>query len=297
MKLHDLAYFCSLYNLRTFTAVAKHFNVEQPTVTLAIKRLENSVQAKLVFRDRSKGMIQVTPAGEILYRHAVKMLEDANLAEIEIRQYANSKIRFGLPPIIGSLYFPKIINEITDAELLKNLEIDESGSQQLLTDLMTGKVDIALLATLLPVQNSNISVNFLGSRDFYIISATNHWLAQQEEIDFSELKNEPFITLNGKFIHQHLLKLYGHQAHFKPRVVFETQSISTLKKLVAKNAGIGLLVGDAVNSHDQLSLTKITPALPERFNISIATRKDYLFDEQEESFINKLLLLQDRINN
>lgn len=295
LKLHDLAYFCSLYRLKTFTAVAKAFNVEQPTVTLAIKRLETSLQATLVFRNRSKGIIQITPAGEILYRHAQRMLQDANLAQIEIKQYANHKIRFGLPPIIGSLYFPKIVNEVIQTGLLKNLEIDETGSQQLLNDLLGGKIDIALLATLLPVKNDRIKIDFLGSRNFYIISAVDHWLAAKSTVDFQQLKNESFISLNGKFIHEELLRLYSHQAHFKPKVVFETQSISTLKKLVARNAGIGLLVGDAVNQHDQLSLTKIVPALPEKFNISVVTRKNYLPDESEKKFIEKLLLLKQKM--
>lgn len=296
MKLRDLEYFCYLYQVGTFTGVANHFHVEQPTVTLAIKRLEASLNAKLAFRNRSKGVIQITPAGEILYRHATSMLRDAELAGLEISKHNSKKIRFGLPPIIGSLYFPLVIDQIIEEHLLDDLEVDENGSQQLLLDLLGGKIDIALLGSPMPIQNTAIQTTMLTSREFMVISSKDHWLANQEQVAFSDLQNERFITLNGKFIHANVLKVYSQQAHFKPHIVFETESISTMKRLVEKNAGIGLLVKDAVSQNDQLSQTTLENPLPERFNISIATRKGYLADDHEQRFIDQLTKLQSQIN-
>lgn len=296
MKLRDLEYFCYLYQVGTFTGVANHFHVEQPTVTLAIKRLEASLNAKLAFRNRSKGVIQITPAGEILYRHATSMLRDAELAGLEISKYNSKKIRFGLPPIIGSLYFPLVIDQIIEEHLLDDLEVDENGSQQLLLDLLGGKIDIALLGSPMPIQNTAIQTTMLTSREFVVISSKDHWLANQEQVAFSDLQNERFITLNGKFIHANVLKVYSQQAQFKPHIVFETESISTMKRLVEKNAGIGLLVKDAVSQNDQLSQTTLENPLPERFNISIATRKGYLADDHEQRFIDQLTKLQSQIN-
>lgn len=297
MKLRDLEYFCYLYKVGTFTGVAKHFKVEQPTVTLAIKRLEDALKTKLAFRDRSKGLIQITPAGEILYRHASNMLRDAKLADLEINHYNSKKIRFGLPPIIGSLYFPLVIDGIIQDHLLDDLEVDETGSQQLLLDLLGGKVDIALLGSPLPIQNDAINTTFLTSRQFVIISSKEHWLNNRQSISFSELKDEPFISLNGRFIHSEVLKVYSDQAKFHPHIIFETQSIETMKRLVEKNAGIGVLVKDAISPADQLATTTLRNPLPERFNISIATRKDYLADAHEQAFISDLFKLQSIINH
>lgn len=296
MKLRDLEYFCYLYQVGTFTGVAKHFNVEQPTVTLAIKRLEASLKTKLAFRNRSKGLIQITPAGEILYRHASNMLRDAKLANLEIDQYTSKKIRFGLPPIIGSLYFPLIIDGIIQDHLLEDLEVDETGSQQLLLDLQGGKIDIALLGSPLPLQNNVINTTFLTSRQFVVISSKTHWLSKSQSISFAKLKSEPFITLNGRFIHSEVLKVYSDQAKFHPHIIFETQSIETMKRLVERNAGIGLLVKDAIRPSDELSLTALENPLPERFNISIATRKNYLADDHEQAFISDLFKLQTILN-
>ncbi len=295
MKLRDLQYFCSLYKTGTFTELAKSFKVEQPTVTLAIKRLENELGETLVLRNRSKGIIEVTQVGEILYHHAQNILHEENLASTEIKHF-NKGIRFGLPPIIGNLYFPLVAKKIAEDGLMANLELDETGSNQLYQDLMAGKIDIALLGSSLPIRNKKLTTNFLSSGEFVIISSKKHWLAKQNTVSFEDLKQEPFVTLNGKFIHDHVLNLYSQRVNFSPKIIFETQSIETLKNLVAQDVGIALLVKDAILPTDNLAVNYLQSPLPEKFNVSIATRKDYIRDNLEKKFIEDLEVLKNKIH-
>ncbi|KRN87274.1 LysR family transcriptional regulator [Ligilactobacillus acidipiscis] len=281
----------------SFTEAAKHFNVKQPTVTLAIKRLENSLQTKLVSRDHSQNFLKVTAPGKILYEHATKILNEVHLATVEIDNFSQEKIRFGLPPIIGNLYFPLIVPELNKNNLLQNLVVDESGSEQLTQDLLTGKIDIALLGSFTSIDNSRLAATQITARDFAIISSDKHWLSDVEKVSFSDLKDEKFITLDSKFIHRQVLEHYSNQAGFIPNIIFKTQSISILKRMVEQNSGIALLVGDAVALGDELKSTPLTDNFATKFNISIVTRKNYLLKNQEWELVTQLLKIKDKLHN
>lgn len=296
MKLNDLNYFCYLCKAGSFTETAKHFGVRQPTVTLAVKRLEDDLHTQLVSRDHSQSFLQVTAAGRILYEHATKILNEVHLATVEIANFSQGKIRFGLPPIIGNLYWPLVAPELSENNLLQDLVVDESGSEQLTEDLLNGKIDIALLGSFAPINDLRLDATQITERDFAIISSNKHWLKDHEEISFSELKDEKFITLDSKFIHRQVLKHYSNEAGFTPNIIFKTQSIMILKRMVEQNSGIALLVGDAVALGDHLKCTPVTDKFAKKFNISIVTRKNYLLKDQEWELIRQLLKIKEKLH-
>lgn len=297
MKLNDLNYFCYLCKVGSFTEAARHFDVRQPTVTLAIKRLENSLQTQLVSRDHSQNFLKITPSGKILYEHADKILNEVHLATVEIDNFSKEKIRFGLPPIIGNLYLPLIAPELSENSLLQSLVVDESGSEQLTNDLLNGKIDIALLGSFAPINDSRLAATKITDRDFAIISSNKHWLKKYDQISFADLKNEKFITLDSKFIHRQVLEHYSNEVGFTPNIVFKTQSISILKRMVEQNSGVALLVGDAVALGDKLKSTPLTATFAEKFNISIVTRKNYLLKDREWELVTQLLKIKDKLKS
>ncbi|CAI3442792.1 LysR family transcriptional regulator [Enterococcus cecorum] len=108
MKFKDLEYFQQLAKLKSYTKTAAFFQVKQPTITYAIKRLEEEVQTELLVRNQSHAQIQLTPAGKILAKHAQNILKELALAKLEINHLQEVQVRLGLPPIIGNFYFPKV---------------------------------------------------------------------------------------------------------------------------------------------------------------------------------------------
>ena len=296
MKLNDLQYFCYLCQVGSFTEAAKRFNVKQPTVTLAIKRLEKNLQTKLVSRDHSQNFLTVTPTGQILYEHATQILNEVQLATVEIGNFSSQKIRFGLPPIIGNLYLPLVASELADAGLLQNLVVDESGSEQLTKDLLHGKIDLALLGSFAPINDDRLAATQITDRNFAIISSNQHWLKDYSQISFTQLHDEKFISLDSTFIHRQVLEHYAHEDGFEPNVIFKTQSISILKRMVEQNAGIALLVGDAVVLGDHLKCTALTDSFAEKFTISVVTRKNYLLKKQERVLVGELLKIKEKLH-
>lgn len=108
MNTRDLDYFRALVDCQNYTMVAKQFAVSQPAVTQAIHRLEKEFAVKLVIQDRRHQQTNITRAGQLLYKNARQIQASLQLAHREIQSTLQTDIRFGLPPIIGILYFLKL---------------------------------------------------------------------------------------------------------------------------------------------------------------------------------------------
>ncbi|GEK28662.1 LysR family transcriptional regulator [Furfurilactobacillus siliginis] len=288
MNTRDLEYFVAVAKRQNFSAVATQFHVSQPTITVAIKRLETTFGDELVQRDRTHALAKLTRAGEILAARADIILQNLSLAEKEIVQARTETIRFGLPPVIGTVYFPKLAGRLLQDHLLDRLQTREAGSGQLLKELEAGEIDVALLGSLRPLQNNTLTSIELTQQAFRIIVSKRHPLATAKQISFATLATEKFVTLTDDFIHPTALKAYADAAGFTPKVIYRSPDINLIKELVANELAVGLLVEDAITDHDDVVPLVISDALDLHVNVSLAYRKGFVASKIQQQMINDL---------
>ncbi|PWG00191.1 LysR family transcriptional regulator [Levilactobacillus bambusae] len=288
MNTRDLEYFLSLTELKNFTAVSKRFGVSQPTITTAVKRLEEHYQTKLINRTTNQKEMEVTRAGEILSNRAKEVLQTLRVTETELEHLQHANIRFGLPPIIGNLYFSQVSGQLLEEGLLPHLKTTETGSNLLLPALKRGEIDVALLASLHPLHDDQVKSLQLASRPFNLIVSPENPLANRQTVSFKELQAENFISLTGRYIHPQALKAYSDFSGITPHIIYSTPDYAILKALIAQNLGVGLLVGDAVTPDDHLVKLTLTDEVAVKFNIALATRKGYVTTPMEQELIDTL---------
>ena len=102
MKIKDLEYYQQLIKDQNFSKVAQHFGVSQPTITMAIQRLEQDFNTTFFVRDHVHRELHVTATGQQFANHVDLILNELQIAKKEIDRANSTKIRFGLPPIIGN---------------------------------------------------------------------------------------------------------------------------------------------------------------------------------------------------
>lgn len=289
MNTRDLDYFRALVDCQNYTMVARQFAVSQPAVTQAIHWLEKEFAVKLVIQDRHHQQTNITRAGHLLYKNAQQIQASLRLAHQEIDSAQQAEIRFGLPPIIGTLYFPQIAEKLLQNGLLQQLKITETGSDELLHKLVKGEINIALLGSYLPFDLPTVHAVKLGARPFSIIVSPQNSLATQTSIGFKDLGQAQFIGLDGKYVHPQAFQAYCDFAGVHPEVIYRTPDISWVKALVKANLGISMLVRDVVKPDDGVVCLDIEDQLPVSFNISVVTRAGYLPTDDEQRFIDQLL--------
>ena len=217
MNTRDLQYFQALVKYKNYTRVAKEFGVSQPTVTQAIKRLEKEFDAQLVYTDRAHRQNMITRSGQLLAASAKAINEQISLAHHSIDLVQERQIRFGLPPIIGKLLVAKIAKKVPGS-IMRRVQICEAGSQELLSKLLKGEIDVAMLGSVAPLDEEKVYVQLLTKRPYSIMVSAKSPLAQRKKISFKELANQHFITYDKQYVHVAAMRSYFAYAHIKPTV-------------------------------------------------------------------------------
>ncbi|MGX5377708.1 LysR family transcriptional regulator [Ligilactobacillus sp. LYQ135] len=288
MNIKDLKYFNALIESKNFSLVAQKFSVSQPTITMAIKRLEQEFNTKFFIRDQSHKELLITEAGHQFYAHSSQIIKELEIANKEIQHANLHKITFGLPPIIGTYYFPKATPALLRHNLLNKLNIISRGSKFCHQMLLNGDLDLALLGTLNQIKHPGIVAELFGTSSFKIIVSKTHPWAHKKMVSLSELKNQPFIIQNESYIHNQALTKIAQMGHFHPNVIVQTDNINILKALVSENVGIGLLADIAIVPTEQLHSISINATEFPTFNMSIVYRTNHVLTPNQKELLSIL---------
>lgn len=276
MNFKDLEYFQRLVREKSFTKVAKAFHVSQPTITYAVKRLEEELGTELVYRDQSHKQLVITQSGMVLSRHISNILKELTIAVTEIDHLKDETLDFGLPPIIGNFYFPKLSSYLFQNNLMRHIHLVDGGSRDLYSLLRRGKIDLALLGTIEPIHDDELTSELLVEKNFMIVVSPDHHLATRKELSFAELKDEPFVLLNEHYVHPTAFKMMAKQAHFEPQIIYQNNNLNILKGMIQEKVGIGFLAELAVSPEDNLVTIPITDQPQPTFMISLVQREQVL---------------------
>lgn len=277
MNTRDLAYFQQLVLLKNFSKVATHFGVTQPTITTAIKRLEATFAARLFQRDRVHHRLEITPAGRQLATHVDTILNELTVAQQEIDRTTRQQTTLALPPIIENHYFTAVAASLQQAHLLNNLRTMTGGSVWLKDALRDGHADLALLGSLAPLADPDLTAHVFDQQPFSLLVSVRHPLAHRTGVAFAELRQEPFVLLNDRFIHHAAVNQLARQNHFRPNVVFHANNPAIITKLVAQNVGVGFLTNIAITERPDVVRIPLLDANQPTFLTSIVTRTNHTF--------------------
>ncbi len=285
MNTRDIEYYVQIVKQKNFTKVAKYFQVSQPTITYALKRLEKELDAVLITRDRSHHELVITPAGKQLFIHAQSILQEIKMAKAEITQLQKKKLRFGMPPIIGNEYFPKLSSYFIKSQLMDQIEITDGGSRDLYGMIHQGRIDLAILGSTQPIIDQKLEIELLLDKRFMIVVAPTHPFADRQTISFSDLIAEQFVLLNEYYVHPAAFKKLAKQAHIEPKVVYQSNDLAILKSMIRENIGIGFLTEIAIHPEDHLVSIPLSDQLQPHFLISLAKRTQQIPTPLQENVV------------
>ena len=246
MTLTELKYIVAVAREKHFGKGADACHVSQPTLSVAIKKLEEELQVKLF--ERNANEITVTPLGEEIIRQAQSVLEQAdNIREIARRgkDPLDGPLRLGVIYTIGPYLLPDLVRQMIARTPQMPLMLQENFTVKLLEELRNGEIDCAVLAE--PFPDTNLAIAPLYDEPFMAAVPSTHALAQRTSITAEEIKKETMLLLgNGHCFRDHVLEVCPEFARFSSssdgiRKSFEGSSLETIKHMVAAGMGITLV--------------------------------------------------------
>jgi LysR family hydrogen peroxide-inducible transcriptional activator len=246
MTLTELKYIVAVAREKHFGKGADACHVSQPTLSVAIKKLEEELQVKLF--ERNANEITVTPLGEEIVRQAQSVLEQAdNIREIARRgkDPLAGPLRLGVIYTIGPYILPDLVRQMIALTPQMPLMLQENFTVKLLEDLRNGEIDCAILAE--PFPDTNLAIAPLYDEPFLAAVPSGHALAKRKNITAEEIKKETMLLLgNGHCFRDHVLEVCPEFARFSSSAdgiskSFEGSSLETIKHMVAAGMGITLV--------------------------------------------------------
>jgi DNA-binding transcriptional LysR family regulator len=239
---------------RSFSDAATALSFTQPAISQHVARLEDALGTRLLERD-ARG-VKLTPAGEVLLRHASLLLDAARRAEEEVRLAAGigrPRVRIAAFASAAAGLVPGATRELRARRPDVELSLQVLEDEPALDALLSGRVDIALIVdSVLQPAPRRSGVEYLPVCDdvLRLAVASDHPLATRPSVALEELRDEAFLITEvaGTCADSNVVLHAFREAGFDPNVAFASDDYQALQGMAASGIGVALIPTIALTS-------------------------------------------------
>lgn len=245
MTLTELRYIVAVATERHFGRAAQRAFVSQPSLSAAVKNLEDELGVRIF--ERGKGDVLVTPIGEEVIAQARRALEEAERVKAVARQGTNpllGPLRLGVIHTIAPYLLPELVVALRALAPQMPLDIEENMTANLDQMLRAGLLDAAIVA--LPFDVPGMTLIPLYEEAFQVIVPAGHPWARRKSVRPDELAAENLLLLNfGHCFRDQVLDVC-HEFARPASPGKQGNSLETIRNMVTSGMGISVLPATAV---------------------------------------------------
>lgn len=297
MTLTELRYLVALAETGHFRKAAEMCNVSQPTLSIAIKKLEAELDISLFERARHK--VETTPTGARVVEQARAVLQEIqnlyHIAELG-KDPTGSMLSVGAIYTVGPYLFPRLVSRVQELAPKMPLFIEESYTYDLRARLVSGELDAIFVA--LPFTETDVVTRALYEEPFVVVLPKDHPLSEHSHISPDALAEHRVLLLGEGhcFRDQVLEACPGLQQALREKSargdnLVEGSSLETLKHMAASGLGITVLpqsaAEEAVSGQANVVVRPFADPAPKR-SIGLAWRVSYPRTEAIDILIDAL---------
>ncbi|MCB6184611.1 LysR family transcriptional regulator [Leeia sp. TBRC 13508] len=253
MTLTELRYILAVATTRHFGRAADACYVSQPTLSVAVKKLEEELGVQIFERN---GEITLTPLGEQIIQQAQRVLEEAD----SLKQIAKAgQDQLSVPLRLGVIYtvapglLPHLIQKLKPMAPQMPLLIEENYTSKLCELLRQGKLDAMILA--LPFNDTGFEMVSMYDESFVVATPVNHkWAEESDRLPPAKLVEDDVLLLGqGNCFRDQVLQVCpalnrGGQAGLQRTL--EGSSLATIRQMVASGLGVTVLPANEVAENE-----------------------------------------------
>jgi LysR family transcriptional regulator, low CO2-responsive transcriptional regulator len=239
MDFDQLATFVYVAKLKSFSRAGQKVFRSQSAVSAQIRQLEQAYHAKLL--DRSAKSVELTPAGEVLFEYAERLLRlrDESVQLVADRgNVVQGPVVFGANEATCLYLLPDIFAEFQRRFPLVHISIYRNFSHKILQRVEDGSIDVGIVT--LPTKSPNLKVHHIHRDRLRFMVSTRNPLAQRSKLTLEEVASQPLIFPRTGFTRQVLDKLF-RPYRSRIHVTMELPSIGMIKRFVGADAGVSFI--------------------------------------------------------
>lgn len=252
----NLKVFITVAEQRSFTNAARLLHLTPPAVSLRIKNLEKKLEIELF--NRTNKHVQLTKAGEILYKNAKKLLvqytHTLHLLE-ELKSSPTGPLTIGAAYTFGEYFLPNILHAF--CKLYPKIEpnIIIQNSNNIISLIENHEIDLGIIVENKD-QKSQFDITLYSEDEMVLVVPKNHFILYQNKLDLNLLENETWILREKGSGTRDVANLLFSQLDIKPKKIMSFGSSQTIKGSVELGMGISYLSEFIVRKEVSLGLLK-----------------------------------------
>ncbi|HET6468237.1 MAG TPA: LysR family transcriptional regulator [Geminicoccaceae bacterium] len=284
--MQQVRYFVVLTETLNFTRAAERCNVTQPSLTRAIKLLEDELGGPLFHRERNN--THLTDLGRQVEPHLRRVMEEVDGARaraVAIARLQQVELRLGIAAGVGLAPFARLIGRFCAAHPTARIVLPCAGTEQLLESLRQGELEIVVVVHE-PAEPDDLHYFRLGEDAPRLALALDHRLAALDAIPLEELEGETLVAVEGCHRWASVeARLRERNLALQPRLVVGRQQ--WLLDLARAGLGIGLVAADLEPGPGlcRRPLVDFGAARP----VLLATKRGRLYSPPVKSFVELAL--------
>jgi|EP01037_Dinobryon_pediforme_P007495 LysR family hydrogen peroxide-inducible transcriptional activator len=293
MTITQLEYIVAVDTYRSFVMAAEKCFVTQPTLSMQVQKLEDTLGVKLF--DRSKQPVTPTEIGnEIIAQARILLSESEKIKEIitDRKKDLSGELKVGIIPTVAPYILPKILHGFIEKYPDVKLVVWEQTTEQIVNGLKLGMIDCGILST--PLHENNLVELPVFYENFVAYVSKNSKLSKKKNISPDDIDMEEIWILNeGHCMREQVLNICQRRRSTQGFKHFEynTGSVETLKRMVDQNEGATILPELALADLTDKQLDKVRYfKSPEPVReVSIVIQRNFLKRRMIEALKNEIL--------
>jgi LysR family hydrogen peroxide-inducible transcriptional activator len=293
MTITQLEYIVAVDTYRSFVAAAEKCFVTQPTLSMQVQKLEDTLGVKLF--DRSKQPVTPTEIGiEIISQARILLSESEKIKEIitDRQKELSGELKVGIIPTVAPYILPKILSGFIEKYPQVKLIVWEQTTEQIVQQLKLGMIDCGILST--PLHESNLTEIPVFYENFVAYVSKNSKLSKKKNISPEDIDMEEIWILNeGHCMRDQVLNICQRRKatqgfkHFE----YNTGSVETLKRMVDQNNGATILPELALAdlTDKQIDKVRYFKAPEPAREVSIVIQRNFLKRRMIEALKSEIL--------
>ena len=282
MTLNQLRYFSAASRCHSIKKAARELFVTQPTVSTAVRELEEEFSITLFYRKSSH--LELTAEGEKFLEKADNILRYCIAMEAEYKDIRRIKppVRIGIPPMLSTIFFPELLNAFCAAHPDIPVVLEEYGSVRACDLVQWDQLDLALVnMELFNIDKFNNLVLF-NSQLYYCVSL-DHPLSGQSVMKMEQFDDEKVLLFNADSVQNQLLMTRFDAMQLHPNIVMRSSQLHTIMKFIRQGHYGCFLFREMLPQFPECVGLPLEPPL--NVNVGMVWKKGKYVTEEMQTFI------------
>lgn len=266
MNLIQLKYFIAVCEFGTVSSAAEYLHIAQPSLSLAIKELENEFGTRL-FHRAHRGM-QLTSEGKLFLSLSKDIIDRVESAEKIMSDVGHNKktLKLGVPPMIGSLILPVIYGNFVSNNTDISLEIVECGREEMIKKFADEQLDMAFVSHDRSIEQDMDSLP-VGNLEIVCSTDPTNPIGKKKTVLPEELSGVPLVMFKDGFFQSDAIKAWFSRQGVSPTVLMKTDQLSTMVKVIKSGTAVGFLFKKLIEDEERIAWCRLSPGVT--INVSL----------------------------